>query len=42
MLASEGAASEDAADKAEVVATVVSILDRSWHAFEGYTSPLGA
>ena len=29
------------ADKAEVVATVVSILDRSWHAFEGYTSPLG-
>ena len=30
------------ADKAEVVGTVVSILDRSWHAFEGYTSPLGS
>ena len=29
------------ADKAQVVGTVVSILDRSWHAFEGYTSPLG-
>eukprot|EP01043_Picozoa_sp_COSAG02_P058974 COSAG02_NODE_7432_length_3015_cov_6.358025_2_plen_141_part_00 len=28
-------------DKAQVVATITSILDRSWSTFEGYTSPLG-